>query len=199
METTMANVPDNDVRTRLRHAVYTVRTLDLTDYSRSAGNGWDPARRTAAEAGYRRFLALKYVCPTASLRPSDDVDEIWHQHILNTRQYAKDCSGLFGGFLHHQPEKQRPDDGPVSADATTSPLFADALWDVLAAGGSPTEGCSDDGIQVRGCSDDGIQVRGCSDDGIQVRGCSDDGIQTPIPSQNSISDFRMRNILVTTA
>ena len=35
--------------------------------------------------------------------PTSEVDEFWHQHILNTWQYASDCQKLTGGFVHHFP------------------------------------------------------------------------------------------------
>jgi hypothetical protein len=31
------------------------------------------------------------------------VDEIWHQHILNTNQYFADCHRLSGAYIHHLP------------------------------------------------------------------------------------------------
>jgi hypothetical protein len=35
--------------------------------------------------------------------PSKDVDEIWHNNILHTKEYASDCKRFFGHFLHHAP------------------------------------------------------------------------------------------------
>jgi len=35
--------------------------------------------------------------------PSQAVDEVWHDFILNTRDYAKFCRGAFGRFMHHTP------------------------------------------------------------------------------------------------
>jgi hypothetical protein len=31
------------------------------------------------------------------------VDKFWHQHILDTVGYARDCQLMFGYFLHHNP------------------------------------------------------------------------------------------------
>jgi len=36
--------------------------------------------------------------------PSVEIDEFWHQHILNTRQYASDTQQIYSGFIHHVPE-----------------------------------------------------------------------------------------------
>ena len=52
---------------------------------------------------YKRFLNLKIRFPGLNLVPTDDIDMIWHTHILDTEQYAKDCNDLFGTFLHHNP------------------------------------------------------------------------------------------------
>ena len=52
---------------------------------------------------YKRFLNLKIKYPELNLVPTDDIDMIWHSHILDTEQYAKDCANLFGKFLHHNP------------------------------------------------------------------------------------------------
>ena len=35
--------------------------------------------------------------------PSQAVDEVWHDFILNTKEYAKFCQGAFGQFMHHTP------------------------------------------------------------------------------------------------
>ena len=52
---------------------------------------------------YRRFLWLHHQYPQEKLVPTRDIDECWHIHILNTKQYAQDCETLFGHYFHHQP------------------------------------------------------------------------------------------------
>ena len=66
--------------------------------NRMTEDAWD-----FAEIEYRRFLQLKKLYPGISLVPSKQVDEIWHQHILDTRAYREDCEALFGHFLDHYP------------------------------------------------------------------------------------------------
>ncbi len=39
----------------------------------------------------------------SGLVPTKDVDEFWHQHIMDTRAYAQDCEEALGHFLHHFP------------------------------------------------------------------------------------------------
>ena len=34
---------------------------------------------------------------------SIEVDEIWHQHILYTKDYEQFCHEVFGRFIHHTP------------------------------------------------------------------------------------------------
>jgi len=52
---------------------------------------------------YRKYLTLKIRYPTVNLVPTEDIDLIWHTHILDTENYALDCEILFGKFLHHKP------------------------------------------------------------------------------------------------
>ena len=68
------------------------------------GNGWSCEKASAAELQYRQYLSLHYLFGgTTPLVPTALADQFWHQHILDTRQYEKDCDFLFGCFLHHFP------------------------------------------------------------------------------------------------
>jgi len=61
---------------------------------------------TIAERGieeYKKFLVLIKNHPKASLTPSYIIDEVWHNHILDTKAYAKTCDKFFGKYLHHNP------------------------------------------------------------------------------------------------
>ena len=66
--------------------------------------GWKPQQADAGIRQYRNILLLwlKYGDET-TLPPSEDIDEIWHNHILDTKKYQADCDFLFGKFLHHYP------------------------------------------------------------------------------------------------
>lgn len=71
--------------------------------------GWDVVRGIKAEMEYRRYLTLLLLYPDQQIAPpSDDADEIWHSHILDTMAYEKDCERLFGAFLHHVPSYGTP-------------------------------------------------------------------------------------------
>jgi hypothetical protein len=67
------------------------------------GKGWSPAKTGRVELLYRRFLALTFAYRELTIVPSRDIDDFWHQHILDTRAYADDTSRVFGEFLHHFP------------------------------------------------------------------------------------------------
>lgn len=63
----------------------------------------DHARRAIEE--YRRFCFLAIVSPT-QMTPSEEVDEVWHQHLTYTRDYWEVwCGEALGRPLHHQPTK----------------------------------------------------------------------------------------------
>ena len=64
---------------------------------------WTDEAVQRAEYFYRRFLVLHAMYPLEDLVPTKQIDEYWHQHILDTRKYADDCEFLFGEFLHHDP------------------------------------------------------------------------------------------------
>jgi len=92
-----------------------IKNLDLTSVRiklvEKMGWSWEQARRV--EGDYKRFLyALAHKRPDDLLSPpTQEVDEFWHQHILDTRKYREDCETIFGHYVDHtpglDPEKQR--------------------------------------------------------------------------------------------
>jgi hypothetical protein len=67
------------------------------------GKNWKPEFTDEMEVEYKRFLHLNKKYPNAGIVPTDDIDEIWHYHILDTRSYIKDSNEVFGGYFHHFP------------------------------------------------------------------------------------------------
>ena len=67
------------------------------------GEGWSKEQCDSAELEYKRFLALKRLFKHKDVVPHAVIDKFWHQHILDTEAYAKDCQNIFGYFLHHYP------------------------------------------------------------------------------------------------
>ena len=67
------------------------------------GQGWTKEQTELAIANYIRFLVLKHEYPNAEIVPSQEIDRVWHLHILDTLNYAADCQAVFGQFIHHFP------------------------------------------------------------------------------------------------
>jgi hypothetical protein len=78
--------------------------------------GWSADQAQRVEGDYKRFLyALAHNRPEVIISPpSQEVDEFWHQHILDTRKYRNDCQTIFGHYVDHtpglEPDKQRQAD-----------------------------------------------------------------------------------------
>jgi hypothetical protein len=60
--------------------------------------------------GLRQFFLayLKSGCRRVAM-PSQVVDDLWHEYILFTREYANFCRLAFGQFLHHTPAVKMSD------------------------------------------------------------------------------------------
>ena len=56
---------------------------------------------------YKKFLAIRAALPKVDclLSPTDDIDAVWHAHILDTASYTHCCSMLLGQgkLIHHDP------------------------------------------------------------------------------------------------
>ncbi|HTI17547.1 MAG TPA: hypothetical protein VL598_07780 [Trinickia sp.] len=86
------------------------REIDALDFERIKAkllhrhHGKMTAQAVArAEAGYRQFLKVAAKYPEEPVVPSEEVDEFWHMHILDTQRYGADCERIFGHFMHHDP------------------------------------------------------------------------------------------------
>jgi hypothetical protein len=92
--------------------------------------GWSLERAEAARAEYVRFLTLLQRKPGFMLIPwpnkegQDDLDQFWHQHILDTAKYAADCNTLFGRMIHHNPHVVRGSGDERDATEKTQRLYA---------------------------------------------------------------------------
>jgi hypothetical protein len=70
------------------------------------------------EAAAQQWFRLAARHPGAKLSmPSVVVDELWHELVLHTREYAEFCEAAFGQFLHHEPESAM---GPAAVAANRS-------------------------------------------------------------------------------
>jgi hypothetical protein len=83
-----------------------IAALDLTPVREKVmkRHGWDDTQTRANEADYRDFLMLLAENDGRTISPwTDDLDLFWHEHILDTQKYAKDCAWIFGRFIQHDP------------------------------------------------------------------------------------------------
>lgn len=67
------------------------------------GYGWTREQADTAANAYKQLLFINAKYDGNSIVPTKLVDNVWHQHILDTRKYAEDSQELFGRFLHHFP------------------------------------------------------------------------------------------------
>jgi len=71
--------------------------------------GWslDYTRRAVAE--YRKFIFLAGL-KRGQVTPSEDVDQVWHLHLVYTRDYRRFCE-CGGPFIHHGPTRGAQETG----------------------------------------------------------------------------------------
>jgi hypothetical protein len=68
-------------------------------------NGWSRPFALRAIEEYRKFVFLALVADH-QVTPSDQVDQVWHLHLLCSDAYWNDfCPRVLGRPLHHHPAK----------------------------------------------------------------------------------------------
>jgi hypothetical protein len=84
-----------------------IRNLDLEYLVKRLVDRDQWTQNDAKEAvrRYKNFLILICKYPQAVVAPAPDIDEVWHTHILFTREYTRDCKAIFGNYLHHAPSQ----------------------------------------------------------------------------------------------
>jgi len=82
-----------------------ILSLDFTDIKENLvfADRWSKKKANAAEKWYKNFLILAAKYPGETLVPTEEVDTMWHMHVLETARYADDTRTIFGGFLDHTP------------------------------------------------------------------------------------------------
>jgi hypothetical protein len=84
------------------------RTLNFTRRL-ARDRSWTAAYARGAVAEYRRFCFLTF-SGSGVMTPSEEVDEVWHQHLTYTRDYWDVwCGSVLGAHLHHDPTAGGPD------------------------------------------------------------------------------------------
>ena len=73
-------------------------------------NGWSKEFTLRAIDEYKKFMFL--ICATNEpLTPSEEVDQVWHLHLLYTRSYWKEfCGEILKREVHHGPTRGGPEE-----------------------------------------------------------------------------------------
>lgn len=83
-----------------------------------------PQNASVYSVEYLRFMHLKAACDVEGVRsilaPSPAIDELWHQHLLDTKSYRMLETVLLpnGGFIDHNPFKDEQDRYPERLEYT---------------------------------------------------------------------------------
>ncbi|WP_243903005.1 glycine-rich domain-containing protein [Aetokthonos hydrillicola] len=99
---------DQELSERISTFFYKLNKLNLQPVAKKLisfdnGHGWTAQQTESAVSLYKMFLCLHFLFPDKELIPTQEIDEVWHTHILlNTCKYIQDCHELFGYILHHQ-------------------------------------------------------------------------------------------------
>lgn len=85
------------------------KAIDAVDFSDILAKlayqyGWKQAHAEEICDMYKNFLFLyiKYG-QQFPLAPSEEIDEIWHLHILETQNYRHFCDSVCGQYVDHKP------------------------------------------------------------------------------------------------
>ncbi|MEH6699040.1 MAG: hypothetical protein V7672_10100 [Brevundimonas sp.] len=129
LELTTADAISADVAARLAR----LEAWDLSWASREAARrcGWKEDYAANVEREYRRFLSLTVIAPDGGFGMAGDVDEIWHQHILDTQDYAEMCGAIAGAFIHHCPLRSTDEASESSYERETLPSLRRLYGEVL--------------------------------------------------------------------
>ncbi|MEW6491768.1 MAG: glycine-rich domain-containing protein-like [Cyanobacteriota bacterium] len=92
--------------------------------------GWTHQQAMRAINRYKMFLSVVYLHPHIPLIPTQEIDFVWHCHILHTRKYRQDCQMLFERFIEHEPDTEvlqySLDTGFAQTQALLVQYFSDA-------------------------------------------------------------------------
>ncbi len=114
----------------LEQAKHYLDTLDLSYLADAMSSEsypmprWDRETVMQCLQRYKNFLWLHKLHPKVALVPTKDIDECWHNHILYTRNYARDCEQLFGHYFHHIPAQP----GAGEAELASNYMQTKALY-----------------------------------------------------------------------
>jgi hypothetical protein len=100
-------VPDFSVSSDIVAKLRDIEAFDMVRQKRAlAEKKWNANYLDLMERELKRFLSLRLLFPAPKhpFAPSRAVDAAWHVFILDTRRYTSFCQGIFGTYVHHEPE-----------------------------------------------------------------------------------------------
>jgi hypothetical protein len=96
------------VTTAMSDRPFTVIAVPATVLARCCRmRGWDEPKCLAVQAAYRQFMVLKVKHKDWSatiLSPPEEIDFMWHQHILDVENYIHACWEYCGHLIGHDPD-----------------------------------------------------------------------------------------------
>lgn len=91
------------LQSRLAFLAYTPLPDGVRQRWRARYPALSPQQAARVEQGLQQFFRLYALNSTPLAMPSQLVDALWHEFILDTRAYQAFCQQAFGRFLHHTP------------------------------------------------------------------------------------------------
>lgn len=100
------NKTELELWTKIKHFEFDDPSDSLTFSARLAReNGWELTFALQVILEYKKFMFLLCIAK-GSLTPSDEVDQVWHLHLIYTKLYWNDwCVQTLGKQIHHGPTK----------------------------------------------------------------------------------------------
>ncbi len=100
------NIPQGKVRVSVEQGLALAEVLNSTPLPFNVEYlqyklKWEKSFGLLAMREYYKFLILAKISKV-EITPSEAIDEVWHLHILHTKNYAE-FNDKCGGFLHHFP------------------------------------------------------------------------------------------------
>ena len=84
-----------------RDVVPSIDLRQAAKRSEDVGHRLAPGEIPCAIERYRKFLFLALKHPDTPIAPTQDIDAMWHLHMLAPRAYYTDCMALMGRILDH--------------------------------------------------------------------------------------------------
>jgi hypothetical protein len=79
---------------------------------------------------FKKYMALIALGYTEIGMSSQEIDEVWHNFILFTREYAEFCDKVCGKIIHHRPNTSRRPQLPAASITDFASAYAKFFGDL---------------------------------------------------------------------